>query len=71
MLIDRGSAGQGGRYYVAVAALVALGAPDSQLQHLLKRRLPFSFGTSEQESRYALISLLVLIAAGAVLIGVA
>ena len=69
--MDSGSAGQGGRYYVAVAALVALGALDSQFQRLLKRRLPFSFGTSGQERRYALVSLLALIAAGAVLIGVA
>jgi uncharacterized membrane protein YebE (DUF533 family) len=71
ILIDSGSAGQGGRYYVPVGALVALGALDSQFQRLLKRRLPFSFGTSGQERRYALVILLALIAAGAVLIGVA
>ena len=69
--MDASSASQGGRYYVAVAALVALGALDAQIQKTFKRRLPFSLGTTPQESRYALISLLLLIAAGVVLIGVA
>ena len=36
-----------------------------------KRRIPFSLTTTPQESRYALISLLSLIGAGVVLIGVA
>jgi hypothetical protein len=62
---------QGGRYYVAVAALVALGAVDSQIQKILNRRIPFSLTTTPQESRYALISLLSLIAAGVILIGAA
>ena len=69
--MDASSASQGGRYYVAVFALFALGAIDAPIQKILKRRLPFSWGTTPQESRYALISLLLLIAAGVVLIGVA
>jgi hypothetical protein len=69
--MDRSSVSQGGRYYVAVAALVALGAIDAQIQKTFNRRLPFSLTTTPQESRYALISLLSLIAAGVVLIGVA
>ena len=69
--MDASSASQGGRYYVAVFALFALGAIDVPIQKILKRRLPFNLGTTPQESRYALISLLLLIAAGVVLIGVA
>src|SRR5687767_806021 len=69
--MDASSASQGGRYYVAVVALVALGAIDSQILKTYKRRLPFTLGTTPEESRYALISLLLLIAAGVVLIGVA
>ena len=69
--MDRSSVSQGGRYYVAVFALFALGAIDLQIQKVWRRRLPFSLGTLPQERVYALISLLSLIAAGAVLIGVA
>src|SRR5918992_6388397 len=69
--MDGGSVNTGGRYYVAVFALFALGAIDLQIQKVLYRRIPWSFGTTSQESRYALVGLLTLIAAGAVLIGVA
>jgi hypothetical protein len=69
--MDSGSQGQGGRFYVAIAALVILGAVDSQFRKLVARRAPFSLTTTEAESRYSLISLLVLLLSALVLFGVA
>ncbi len=69
--MDSGSRGQGGRFYVAIAALVILGAVDSQFRKLVARRAPFSLTTTEAESRYSLISLLVLLLSAVVLFGVA
>ena len=69
--MDASSASQGGRYYVAVAAIAALGFLDTQIQKVLERRIAFSFTTTSQERRYALVGFVILIAAGAVLIGVA
>ena len=73
IMVDMGGVqvSQGGRYYVAVFALFALGVVAVQIQKILERRIPFSLTTTPQESRYALIGLLSLIAAGIVLIGVA
>jgi hypothetical protein len=51
--MDGGSRSQGGRFYVAIAALFILGAVDSQFPKLVERCAPFSFGTTEAESRYA------------------
>jgi hypothetical protein len=51
--MDSGSRSQGGRFYVAIAALFILGAVDSQFRKLVERRAPFSFGTTEAERRYA------------------
>lgn len=69
--LDSGSRSQGGRFYVAIAALVILGAVDSQFRKMVARRAPFSLGTTEAESRYALISLLVLLLSAVVLFGAA
>ncbi|HEV8725426.1 MAG TPA: hypothetical protein VGW77_32815 [Candidatus Binatia bacterium] len=69
--MDGGSRSQGGRLYVAIAALVILGAVDSQFRKLVARRAPFSVGTSEAESRYGLISLLLLLLSAVVLFGAA
>ena len=73
IMVDMGGVqvSQGGRYYVAVFALFALGVVVSQILKILDRRIPFSLTTTPQESHYALISLISLIAAGVVLIGVA
>ena len=68
--MDSGSRSQG-RFYVATAALVILGAVDSQFRKLVARRAPFSLGTTEAESRYALISLLLLLLSAVVLFGAA
>jgi len=68
--MDSGSRSQG-RFYVAIAALVMLGAVDSQFRKLVARRAPFSLGTTEVESRYALISLLLLLLSAVVLFGAA
>ena len=69
--IDGGSRSQGGRFYVAMAALVILGAVDSEFRKLVARHAPFSIGTTEAESRYALVSLLLLLLSAVVLFGAA
>ena len=69
--MDGGSRSQGGRFYVAIAALIILGAVDSQFRKLVERRAPFSIGTTEAESRYALVSLLLLLLSAIVLFGAA
>jgi hypothetical protein len=69
--MDSSSRSQGGRFYVAIAALVILGAVDSQFRKLVARRAPFSLTTTEAESHYSLISLLVLLLSALVLFGVA
>jgi hypothetical protein len=69
--MDSGSRIQGGRFYVAIAALFILGAVDSQFRKLVARRAPFSLTTTEAESRYGLISLLLLLLSAVVLFGVA
>jgi hypothetical protein len=69
--MDGSSRIQGGRFYIAIAALFILGAVDSQFRKLVARRAPFSFGTTEAESRYALISLLLLLVSAVILFGAA
>src|SRR6185503_5818816 len=69
--MDSGSRSQGGRLYVAIAALFILGAVDSQFRKLVERREPFSLTTTEAESRYAFVSLIVLLLAAVVLFGAA
>lgn len=66
--MEAGSKSQGGRWYVAVGAMVALGAIDTQYGRLVRRRLPFDlFGFSQQWMRYGLKSMLLLCLAGLVL----
>src|SRR5439155_23829290 len=65
------SRSQGGRFYVAIAALVILGAVDSQFRQLIERRAPFSIATTETESRYAMASLLLMLISTVVLFGAA
>jgi hypothetical protein len=69
--MDSGSRSQGGRFYVAIAALVLLGAVDSQFRKLVIRRMPFSLTTTAAESRYAMVSLLLMLVSAVVLIGLA
>jgi hypothetical protein len=69
--MDSGSRSQGGRLYVAIAALFILGSVDSQFRKLVERREPFSLTTTEAESRYAFVSLIVLLLAAVVLFGAA
>jgi hypothetical protein len=69
--MDAGSRSQGGRFYVALAALVALGAVESQLARLVRRRAPLSLTTTAGERRYMVVSLLLLLVAAVVLIGLA
>lgn len=69
--MDSGSRSQGGRFYVAIIALVILGAVDSQFRKLIVRRAPFSLATTETESRYAMVSLLLMLLSAVVLFGAA
>jgi len=59
------------RIYVAIAALVVLGAVDSQVRRLVRRRMPFSLETTAKERRYNVVSLVLMLVAAVVLIGLA
>lgn len=69
--MDESSASQGGRYYVAVAAIVALGIIDNQIGRLMRRRLPWSITTQPAERRYHLRSYFLLILVSLFLLGLA
>lgn len=69
--MDASSRSQGGRFYVAVGALVVLGGIDSVIRRLVERASPFSLSTTPTERRYALVSLLLLVASAALLFGAA
>src|SRR5687768_1958989 len=69
--MDASSSTQGGRYYVAVAAIGALWIIDSQLGRLMRRRLLWSITIQPEERRYHLWSYLLLIAASLFLLGLA
>lgn len=68
--MDSGSATKE-RLYVAIAALVVLGAVDSQVQRLVRRRVPFSLETTVEERRYNGVSLVFMLVAAVVLISLA
>lgn len=59
------------RLYVAIAALVLLGTLDSGVERLVKRRTPLSLETTEVERRYSSVSLLLILGAAVLLIGLA
>ena len=70
--MDGGSRSQGGRFYVAIAALMLLGAVDSQYGRLVSRRMPlFSLKTTVEERQYRVVSLLLLLGSAVLLIGLA
>jgi hypothetical protein len=69
--MGEGSASQGGRFYVAVIAIVVLGAINAQQTRLLRRRLPFAVGTLPEERRHARASLLMLLLVSGLLLGFA
>lgn len=69
--MEPGSSSQGGRYYVAVAAIFTLLALFAYGSRLVEWDAPFVFGTSDQEQRYAGISLVLLALASMVLLGLA
>lgn len=70
-LILKIDGGSGGRFYVAIVALVILGAVDSQFQKLVIRRQPFSLTTTEAERRYAMVGLSLMLVSAVLLIGLA
>lgn len=59
------------RLYVAIAALVILGAVDTQVQRMVRRRVPFSLETTVAERRYTGVSVVLMLVAALVLIGLA
>ena len=69
--MESGSRSQGGRFYLALAALVVLGVVDSQLERLMIRFAPLRLGVSAPERRYAGVSLILLVVSAVVLIGAA
>jgi hypothetical protein len=69
--MEPSASSQGGRYFVAVAALVVLGGLLGYGGRLVERDAPFVFGTSDQEQRYYMIGLGLFACAALVLLGVA
>ena len=69
--MDTSSKSQGGRYYVAIGALVILGFLDSQMARIVKRRAPFNLGTTKPERIYAAVSFLLMLLVAVVLLGMA
>ena len=68
-VMDQSSRSQGGRFYVALGALVALGAIDNQFHRLMRRREASFWYDSPRMVRYRIVSLLALALAAVVLIG--
>ena len=71
--MDASARGQGGRFYVALAAVVALGALDGQAVRLAERRWGSVglFGASGAARRFAVLTTLSLVLAAALLLGLA
>lgn len=69
--MDGSSRSQGGRYYVAIAALLLLGVIDSQFHKLIERRIPLSLTTTPQERLYRIASLLLMVFSAVVLMALA
>jgi hypothetical protein len=69
--MDGSSASQGGRYYVAIAAIVVLVFIDRQMATLMRRRLPWRLGTQPAERRYHARSFLLLLVTSIFLLGLA
>lgn len=61
----------GGRLYVALAAVLILGAVDTQIGRVLFRRRPIRLDEPIYDPRYKIISVLVLVASAILLIGLA
>jgi hypothetical protein len=71
LVLEASSRSQGGRFYVAVAALVLLGVIFSQVGRFMDiRRRPYASPTA-LERRFALLSLIVMVCSTVVLIGLA
>jgi hypothetical protein len=69
--MDAGSRVQGGRYYVAIGALVLLAVLDKQIERVVVRRAPLYFGVSPPERRYAAVSLVLWLLSAVVLVALA
>jgi len=60
LTMDAASRSAGGRFYVAVAVLVLLGAVDTQVGRLVRRRTPLSLIESAEYRRYRIRSVLLM-----------
>lgn len=69
--MEDGSKSQGGRYFVAVGAVVALGWLDQQLMHLVWRRYALIDGDWSRYRRVCVLSGLLLLVIAVLLIGLA
>lgn len=69
--MERGSVSQGGRFFVALGALVFLGTLENQVAAFARRYWPLELGTSEPERRCARTCLLLLASAAVILLGAA
>ena len=69
--METGSGSQGGRFYVAAAAALLLGAVDTQFGRLMRRRLPLLLIDTPEYRRYRIGSLLLLFLATLALFGLA
>jgi hypothetical protein len=69
--MDASAAAQGQRYYVAIAAILALGIIDRQMGSVMRRRLPWSIVTQPAERRYHRRSYVLLLVASLFLLGLA
>ena len=65
-----GTRAQGGRFYVAIAALALLGAVNSQIGRVLRRRAP-AIAASPDERRHAAVSLILFPILALLLLGLA
>lgn len=66
--MEAGSRNQGGRFYLALAALVVLAFVETQIERVVIRRVPWQLGVSGPQRRYAGVCLLLLLASAVVLI---
>ena len=71
LTMDTASRSQGGRLYVAVAAVLLLGAVDTQFARLARRRRPLSLIEPAEYSRYRVLSCLLLLLSTLALVGLA
>jgi hypothetical protein len=69
--VEGSARAQGGRYLVAVVAILVLGAVDTQFDRLARRRHPLGWVLTDEYRRHVLRGLLLLLLAAILLLGLA